>query len=167
MGVERGAGLVHEQHFRRDRDGAGDAEALLLTAGKRETALLQIVLDLIPEGRAAQRRFHQFILVGLIAVDTRAKEDVVADRARERVRFLEDHADAPPHLNRVHRIRVDVRAFQQHAALSTHAADEFIHAVDPTQQRALAAAGGTDDGRDLLARKPDGDISNGLEIPVP
>src|SRR5208283_5060865 len=34
--VERGAGLVEQDHFRLDRHGAGDAQALLLAAGETE-----------------------------------------------------------------------------------------------------------------------------------
>src|SRR5215469_6966640 len=36
-GVERRSGLVHQQHLRLDRQGAGDAEALLLAAGERRS----------------------------------------------------------------------------------------------------------------------------------
>ena len=36
--VERRAGLVHQDHFGIDRDGAGDAQALLLAAGQRGAA---------------------------------------------------------------------------------------------------------------------------------
>jgi hypothetical protein len=51
--VERGAGLVHQQDVRLGGDGAGDAEALLLTARQGEAAVLELVLDLVPERGAA------------------------------------------------------------------------------------------------------------------
>ena len=51
--VERGAGLVHEQHLRLDGDRAGDAQPLLLTAGEAGAGLVEPVLDLVPEVRAA------------------------------------------------------------------------------------------------------------------
>src|SRR5215470_6690213 len=44
--VQRRAGLVEQDHLRLYRDGAGDAEPLLLAAGEAETALFQLVLDL-------------------------------------------------------------------------------------------------------------------------
>ena len=53
--VERRAGLVHQQHLRLDRDRAGDAQPLLLAAGEAGAGLVQPVLDLGPEVRAAQR----------------------------------------------------------------------------------------------------------------
>ncbi|GAB4191076.1 MAG: hypothetical protein OHK0022_04480 [Roseiflexaceae bacterium] len=46
--VQRGTGLVQQQHIRLDRQGAGDAEALLLAARQRQARLLQLVLDLVP-----------------------------------------------------------------------------------------------------------------------
>src|SRR5689334_17816982 len=44
--VEGGAGLVHQQDLGLDGDGAGDAEALLLTAGEAHAGLVEAVLDL-------------------------------------------------------------------------------------------------------------------------
>ena len=54
VGVQRGARLVHEDHFRLDGQYAGDAQPLLLAAGEGVGRLFQFVLDLVPEGRAAQ-----------------------------------------------------------------------------------------------------------------
>src|SRR5207248_1354502 len=56
--VERRAGLIHQDHFRIDGDRPGDAQALLLAAGKRRAALVQAVLDLVPKARAAERLFN-------------------------------------------------------------------------------------------------------------
>src|SRR6185295_7498600 len=53
--VERRAGLVHQQHLGLDRDRARDAQALHLAARQPEPALVEAVLDLVPECRAAQR----------------------------------------------------------------------------------------------------------------
>src|SRR4051794_39111276 len=47
--VERRARLVHQQHLRLDRDGPGDAQALLLTAGEAHARLAEPVLDLVPQ----------------------------------------------------------------------------------------------------------------------
>ena len=52
--VERRGRLVEQQHVGLDRDRAGDAEALLLAAGEAEGAVLEPVLDLVPERRSAQ-----------------------------------------------------------------------------------------------------------------
>ena len=53
--VERRARLVHQQHLRLDGDRAGDAEPLLLATGEAHAGLVEPVLDLVPEVRAAQR----------------------------------------------------------------------------------------------------------------
>ena len=56
--VERRAGLVHQQDLGLDGEGAGDAEPLLLAAGKSQGRGLEPVLDLVPErgARAAPSR---------------------------------------------------------------------------------------------------------------
>src|SRR5262245_17201582 len=53
-GIESRAGLVHEQDLGLDGDGARDAEPLLLAAGEREAALVEPVLDLVPQGGAPE-----------------------------------------------------------------------------------------------------------------
>src|SRR3954468_5101655 len=51
--VKRRAGLVHEDHLGLDRDGAGDAQALLLAARQADARLREAVLDLLPQAGAA------------------------------------------------------------------------------------------------------------------
>ena len=53
-GVEGGGRFVHQHDFRLDRDGARDAEALLLPAGQVERARVQAVLHLVPQRGLAQ-----------------------------------------------------------------------------------------------------------------
>ena len=49
------------------RDGARDAEALLLAAGEAHAGLPQLVLDLVPERGLAQRLLDAVIELGLAA----------------------------------------------------------------------------------------------------
>ena len=63
--IERRAGLVHQDDLRLDRDRARDAQPLLLAARERQAALVQPVLDLVPERRAAQARSHASSSVAL------------------------------------------------------------------------------------------------------
>ena len=51
--VERRARLVHQDHFGIDRDGAGDAQALLLAAGEAGAGIVEAVLDLLPQAGAS------------------------------------------------------------------------------------------------------------------
>jgi hypothetical protein len=72
--------------------------------------------------------------------------DVVDHRhGRERVRFLEDHADGAADGDDVDPRVVEVEAVEQHLALGASAGDLLVHAVDAADHRRLAAAGGADD----------------------
>src|SRR6201999_2954585 len=77
--------------------------------------------------------------------------DVVVDRLGERVRSLEDHADAAPDLNAVGALVVEVVSVVQDLAADLEADDRVVHAVQAAQEGALAAAGGADEGGRLVA----------------
>src|ERR1700730_3884675 len=80
--IERGGRLVEQQDLWFDRNRAGDAQPLLLTAREAQAALLELVLDLAPQGGAAQRRFDALLELarGKLLVEANAKGDVVEDR---------------------------------------------------------------------------------------
>src|SRR5580700_5569828 len=59
--VERRARLVEQDHLRPHRDGAGDAQALLLAAGEALAVGVELVLDLVPQRGAAQRDFDAVV----------------------------------------------------------------------------------------------------------
>src|SRR3954451_9751682 len=61
--IERRAGLVHQQDVGLDRDRAGDAEPLLLTAGEAAAGLVEPVGDLVPEVGAAQAALDHRLLL--------------------------------------------------------------------------------------------------------
>src|SRR4051794_17089344 len=119
--VEGRGGLVEEQDVGLDRDRAGDAETLLLTAGEAEGAVLEPVFYLVPEGGATQRFLHPLLEAAPEAEVAGRPGDVVVDRLRERVRFLENHPDSPPHLDPVDVGAVDVVAVVEDLALNPEA----------------------------------------------
>src|SRR5690606_29557167 len=125
-----------------------DAEPLLLAAGQRERARVQAVLHLVPERRLAQRALHEIIHVPAESVDPRTVRDVVVDRLRERVRLLEHHADAAPYVDGIHTRSVQVLAVKERLALDARTRDQVVHPVEAAKQRALAAAGGSDERDD-------------------
>ena len=85
-------------------------------------------------------------------VDARPERDVVVDRLRERVRLLEHHADAAPHLDRVDVAARRGRGRGTGAGRDTDApGDEVVHAVEGAQQRALAATRRPDQRGDAVA----------------
>ena len=57
-----------------------------------------------------ERPLDEFVHVALVPGDARAEGDVLVDRLGERVRLLEDHADATAHLDRVDLPVVEVDA---------------------------------------------------------
>ena len=138
--VERRGRLVHEDHVRLDRERARDAEALLLATREPEGAVLQAVLDLVPERRVPRAPLDALVDRPLHAEDPRPERDVVVDRLRERVRLLEDHADAAADLDRVDVPRVEVLAVVEHRAATPSPRDEVVHAVEAADERALPAA---------------------------
>ena len=116
-GVQGGAGFIHQDHLRLNSNGAGNAEALLLTTGEGIATFGQLVLGLIPKCGLAQRALHQLIHVAGIAIDARTKSNVLVDALGEGIGLLEHHADAPPHLDRVNGRRIHVVAIEDHPPL--------------------------------------------------
>ncbi len=140
--VERRGGLVEQQDLRLHRNGAGDAEALLLAAGERQAALMELVLHLVPERGSAQRLLdaHFQLAGGDALVEADAEGDVVVDRHREGRRLLEDHADLGAEQVQVLTGIEDVVAVDQHFAGGALAGIELVDAVQDAQQGRLAAA---------------------------
>src|ERR1700755_2024711 len=93
--VERRARLGEQNDFPADRDGAGDAQALLLAAGERQAVGPELVLDLVPQGSALERILDAIVDLGFrqLLVEADAEGDVLVDGHRERRRLLEHHAD--------------------------------------------------------------------------
>ena len=169
-GVQGGAGLVHEQDGGLDRDGTGDAQALLLAAGQSQARPVQTVLDLVPQVGPAQGGLHQVVSVGLLdaaVVETHAGQDVLGDGHRgEGVGPLEDHADGAAHLDGIDAGTVEVDAIDDDLPLDAGAGDGLVHAVEGAQEGGLPAAGGADEGGDGLGLDDDVDVLHGQEVAV-
>ena len=112
---------------------------------RRERALLELVLDLVPQRRVAQALLDQVVHLGdLHPVDTRTERDVVVDRLRERVRLLEHHADTAAQLDRVDGSVVQARAPVPNLAGDSRTGNEVGHPIQAPQERRLPAARGPD-----------------------
>jgi hypothetical protein len=59
-GVKGRTGFIHQDHLGTDGNGPGDAEALLLAAGKAGAGIVKAILDFIPEARLDQRCLNDF-----------------------------------------------------------------------------------------------------------
>src|SRR3954463_6082393 len=76
--VQRRTGFVEQDHLGPHGNRAGDAEPLLLAAGQRQSAGVQLVLDLVPQRAAAQRFLDPAVHFGLryLFVEADAECDV-------------------------------------------------------------------------------------------
>src|ERR1700733_7767154 len=162
--IERRTGLVEQDDLGPHRDGAGDAEPLLLAAGQAEAAGVQLVLDLGPQRAAAQRLFHPAVHLrfGDLLIEPDTECDVLVDRHRKRRRLLEHHADA-----RAQQLEIEVIGLVEHqlagGALSRI---EVVHPVENPQQRRLAAARRSDEGGDAMGAERDVDVLQRLVLAV-
>ena len=100
-------------------------------------------------------------LRALRAVELRPVGDVVEDRLRERVRLLEHHPDAAPHLGGVDLRAVEVSRRGTSTRPSTlRAGREVVHAVEAPQHRGLAAARRPDERGDLVGGDVEVDLAD-------
>ncbi|MNZ94954.1 hypothetical protein D3C78_1140760 [compost metagenome] len=166
--IQGRAGLVEQQHFGLDRNAARNAQALLLAAGQARAALLQLVLDFIPQRCLAQRPFDAVVHVGGAEVFEQfdAKSDVVVDRHRERRGLLEDHADLGTDQRHILLAGQQVFAVEQDFAFGALIGVQLVHAVEGTQQRGLAAARRADESRDFLFGNVQVDVLERVELAV-
>ena len=166
-GVERARGFVHEQHLGLRGQGARDAQALLLAAGKPQARLAELVAYLVPQAGIAQAPLRQ--LVGLGAAEpahaARAVQDVVADGHGERIGVLEHHAH--PHAQLVGVAAEDVAPRHLDGAFGAHGGNEVAHAVEGAQQRGLAATGRPYERGGAVFRDVERHPLERLEIAVP
>ena len=137
--VERAERLVEQQHARLVDERAGDGDALLLTAGELGHVAVGVVL------KAYQTQHTHDLLrdnVLRLLLDGQAEGDVVVDvHVREERVFLEYGVDLALVGRDVH----DVLAVEEDLALGG-----LQEAAEDTQQRRLAAAGGTEQGDELV-----------------
>jgi hypothetical protein len=133
--VECRAGLVEQDDLRLDGDGAGDAQPLLLAAGEAEAAGVELVLGLVPDGRAAQRVLDADVEIGFghLLVKAHAEGDVIVDGHGKRRRLLEHHADLGAEQIDVLAGGEDVLAIEQDLAIRPLVRVEIVDAVDDTQ----------------------------------
>ncbi len=163
-GIERGAGLVQQQDLRFDGKRAGDAQALLLAAGKFISGFLQMVLHFIPESGMPQAFFDGLGDGELGAVDPKAVGNVVENGLGEGVRTLKNHADAAAIGGDV--LGQDILAVEKNLAFEPCAPHRLVHAVKGTQERRFATARRTDERGDFVRGDSQVDIEEGLLVAI-
>jgi hypothetical protein len=134
-GIESRAWLIEEKDFRLDGEGAGNAKALLLAAGKLVGGLVEVVLYFVPESSMSQAFFNGFSHGDFGAIDTKAVGDVFKNGFGERIGALEDHSDAAAEEGDV--LGENVFAVEEDFAFEAGVADGFVHTVESAQQPRL------------------------------
>ena len=114
--------------------------------------LFQPVLDLLPDGRIPQRLFYDLVQLRAVAdaVGPGTVGHVVVDAHGKGIGLLEHHAHLLAQPGGVQVLVENILAFKAYLALDVNAGDQVIHAVEGFEKRGLAAAGGADEGRDLM-----------------
>src|SRR3954466_4349913 len=93
------------------------------------------------------------------SVDSDAPGNILIDRFGERVGLLKDHTNPPPDLNRIDRLLIDIDTVVIDLSLDPTARNQIVRAVDAAQNSAFPAAGGSDQGRNLVRRNIKRDIA--------
>src|SRR5205814_6502942 len=153
-------GLVEKQHFGLDGESAGDAQALLLAAGKFVGRPVEVVFHFVPQGGVAQAFFDRFRDWGFRAINPQTVGNVVENGLGERIGALKNHADGAAIRSNV--LRKDVLAIEKNFAFQAGAAHDLVHAIQGAQQGGLATAGGTNERGDLVGGDAHADIEERL-----
>src|SRR5580698_7002899 len=99
---------------------------------------MQLVLDLIPQRRLAQRLFDFIAHRTLVAIEAQAKRDVAIDTHCEGIRLLENHPDVTPHRDRIDAGFVDVLAAKNHVSAEMETAYQIVHPIEAFYHGTLA-----------------------------
>jgi len=76
---------------------------------------------------------------------------------------LEDHANALPERDNIHKGLIDILSIEPDRPFNAGVEDEFIQAVESSKKGGFTASGRPDQGSDLILFDNDVDIFEGLE----
>ena len=155
LGVQVGQGFVHQQHVRLNHQGPGQGDPLLLSAGQPVRHPVGVFVDMHqlhkPVRLLRDLRLGQLPLLqaeGHVVPHGKMGKDGVV---------LEHHADIPPGgIQIVDPLVVEIDA----------AALDAVEAGDHPQQRRLAAAGRTQQRKELALPDIDAQVRNHRVVPV-
>ena len=157
-GVEGAGGLVAEQHLGVAGEGAGDGDALLLTAGE----LRGVVVGLVGQSDDLEQLLHA--LVGLCAGHAGQLEGVAHIAGdgllHQQIELLKDHGDLLAQLAQLLAVHFE-DAFAVDEDIAGGRGFEAVHAAD---QRGLASAAEADDAEDFALLDLQADVFDGVEL---
>ena len=166
--IQRRRGLIHQQHFRFHRQRAGDAQPLLLPAGKPQRRSFQPVFRLLPDSRLSQASLHDPVQSGsvLLPMDSRPIGNIVIDAHRKRIGLLEYHTHPLSQHCHIHAGRINLLAVQTDPARDLHPLYQVIHPVQGFQESGFAAARRPDQRRHRTCPNVHGDRFQCMVRPV-
>ena len=151
--VERGGRLVEDQDTRILQDDPSKRKPLLFAAGQLQSAVahdcvepVRLVLDELGQTCGFDRVRQFFVRRVFLGI-----EQIVADRAVEQVRILRNDADASAKVRNIEVAHVGVADL--YAAFV-----DVVETGEKVHDRALAGAGGTDDGVHLSGGHGEGHV---------
>jgi hypothetical protein len=151
--VERARRLIEQQQVGVCDQGAGNVDALLLAAGK-ECGVCIIQVRRQREPSEHLRRPCECVLMGYVAFDQWARDDLNGGDARRCLEKLRDVANCPLSQRED---RMILRAGEVDLAPISHEMERArcgqVGAIDALQQRGFAAAARPDNRRHLAARR--------------
>ena len=134
---------------------------------ERERPLVvQLVLDLVPEGGAPQGIFNPLCLVALEAVQPQAEGHIAKDAHGKGIGLLEHHPDEAANGDGIDGGVIDIGALEIHLPFEAETSHEVVHAVEAAQHRAFAAPGRPDEGGDLSALYRDLGVAHRFKFTV-
>src|SRR5262249_15925609 len=113
--IQRRARLIEQQNFRLNRKASHDTKALLLSAGKLVSRLVEVIFYFVPERRVPKALLYGFCDRQFRTVDLQSVCNIIENRFREWIRPLKNHSDTPPQERNV--LRKNVLAIQEDLSL--------------------------------------------------
>ena len=128
---------------------------------------MEPILHLVPQRRRSQVGFDDLVELTVVAVDARAKRDVLVHGLGKGVGSLEHHPHPATQGVDVHPRAEHVGAAELDLPLDSHARHVLVHTIEAAQQRRLSAARGPDQCGDRAGGDVEGDLVEGLHRAVP
>src|SRR5262249_11224736 len=132
-------------------------------AGQRQTAVFQLILDLVLYRRPFQRLLDPFSYVFLVFVDPQSERHVVEDAGCEGIWLLKDYVDVTLYCDGINPMLIDVFAAIFDVPFEAKAPHKIVHPIEAAQHRAFAATGGFDERSDGVFLDRNLRVTNRLE----
>ncbi len=170
FGIDGARRFVEEQHLGLEREGAGDSDALLLTAGELAGVVVGLVVEPHPVEKT-QRQLAGVVFREPLEGERRLGDVLERGEVREEVEVLKDDADLGAALE--HLLLAQLVEFAAALLVADQlpvdghrAGVDRLEVVDGAQQRRLARTARAEDRDDLAGRDREVDAAQHLDAAV-